>query len=567
MAMHGIDKFSCKSSRISTVLINLKNEIMCNDPINNNKRIGSALEHGKAHQQEHSNWSRRSFMLTTGLAAGFGMTLGNTTVKAMGLSELTAGLAIPEDDRVLVLVRLKGGIDGLNTIVPRFDTTYYNERPTLAIPESNLFALDGQNGLPIDTMQSLQSLWQNNQMKVLHNVSYPSPDYSHFRSSEIYATGSDSDEHLNDGWVGRFVDQLMPAFIDAPPVVPPALQIGVQTNLLFQGPNAKMALTVNNAEEFYQIAQTGQLYSTNDLGDCPKDLELAFMRQTANNAFRYSESIQNAYSSSTSYNAYPDNYLAEQLEIVARLIKGRLGTKIYMVEIDGFDTHAEQAMYMPQLLIDVSTSIKAFYDDISSANMQNDTLVMSFTEFGRTYAENDSLGTDHGTGAPVLFFGENMTGIVGNQPDLSNLGPYQDPTYETDFRSIYATVLQDWLCVKPETVNYVLKQDFQRINNLISNPCSPEVGANNVSALLGHNPKRSQTNVIELKYSIKQKGNVILQLLNKQGQVLRTFVNEFREAGSYVFDFNRFAFGILPGEYVYRLVAGGKIFTRKLILK
>ncbi|HMX41981.1 MAG TPA: DUF1501 domain-containing protein, partial [Saprospiraceae bacterium] len=353
--------------------------------------------------------------------------------------------------------------DGLNTVIQRGNSQYYKLRPSIAVQENNLWMLDGQYGMPLAT-QALQALWQDGMMKVLLNVGYPEPNYSHFRSYDIVASASPSDVVVNTGWLGRFLDQEYAAFLETPPTVPPALQIGVQADLVFRAGQANMALAVSSPQEFYQIAQTGQLYSTDALGKTPRELELAFVRQTANSAFRYAETIKNAYARGKNQVAYPtNNFLAEQLAIVAKLIKGNLGTRIFKVQIHGFDTHAQQYDFHLNLLQQLSAAVKAFYDDLAygSSGLEQRVLGMTFSEFGRTIYENGSLGTDHGWGTPSMLFGGGIgNGVSGAFPDLSNPDPFTDPEFSIDFRSIYATVLGDWMGTRPELVDFVMGEPF-----------------------------------------------------------------------------------------------------------
>ncbi|MBK8348529.1 MAG: DUF1501 domain-containing protein [Saprospiraceae bacterium] len=222
----------------------------------------------------------------------------------------------------------------------------------------------------------------------------------------------------------------MPAFTEAQPTVPPALQIGVQTDLVFQGQNNNLALAISSPNEFYKLAVSGQLYDLTSLDQTPADLSLAYVRQVANSAFRYSQSISNAYNKGRNEVIYPDNNLAQQLAIVAKLIKGRLGTKVFMVYIDGFDTHANQNNNHPVLMQRLSSSISAFYKDLAKQEIDDKVLGMTFSEFGRTIYENGSAGTDHGTGAPIMLFGKGLgKGIVGQPPDLINTDQYGDPLF------------------------------------------------------------------------------------------------------------------------------------------
>ncbi|MBP6828183.1 MAG: DUF1501 domain-containing protein [Saprospiraceae bacterium] len=532
-----------------------------------NKRPGTNLSDSNAHEKDHRLWSRRDFLSATGLMGAGGMLLGNLPLRAFQPTPLMASLTNGPNDRILVLIRLDGGNDALNTVIQRNNADYYNLRPTIAVKENNLWALSSQYGMPLSTT-ALQPLWNDGMMKVIFNVGYPEPNYSHFRSFDIIASASDSDVVVNTGWLGRFLDTEYAAYLDAPPTIPPALQIGIQTNLAFKADQANMSLAVSSPQEFYQIAQSGQLYNTSSLGNTPRELELAFLRQTANAAFRYSETIHNAYTKGKNDATYPaDNYLAEQLAIVARLIKGNLGTRVFMVELSGFDTHATQYSFHLNLLEQLATAVKSFYDDLAFGNSQLDKKVlgMTFSEFGRSIFENGSHGTDHGWGTHTLMFGGGIgNGFTGQYQDLTNPDPFGDPPFSVDFRSIYATVLQDWLGNTPDLVNYVMgQQSFPVLSGLVP-PIAAALGDNNKCALLGHNPKPSAPGTLEIKYAMLQSGPMRLQVLDKAGHVLRTLVDNYMEKGSYVFDFLPSDWFLSPGTYEYRLQSGGQLFQREI---
>jgi uncharacterized protein (DUF1501 family) len=526
------------------------------------QRTGASLEDRQAHRESHQQWDRRSFLRTTGLVGlGSALMLGQTPVQALASSPLLNALSSSEcGDRKLVLVRLKGGNDGLNTVILRGNDTYYNIRPTLAVQESGLWGLSPDYGMP-NSMQALEPMWGDGKMKVIHNVGYPNPNYSHFRSSDIWASASDSDEVIHTGWIGRWMEENYPAFLSAPPIVPPALQIGIQANLVFRSNTANMALAISNPSEFYQIAQTGNLYSLAGLDNDPNDMELAYVRQVANSSFRYAESIQDAYNTGTNQVGYPNNNLAEQLAIVARLIKGDLGTKVFMVSIGGFDTHANQANSHPILLQRVANSIAAFFEDLTAGGQSQNVLAMTFSEFGRTIYENGSFGTDHGTGAPMMIFGDDLgSEFIGEAPDLDNLDQYGDPLYSVDFREVYSSVLQDWLCVPPQLNEFVLGDGVTPIPGILP-AGNPPIGSNQVALLLGHKPIDAG---FAINYAIKRRGNVRLVILNKQGQQVRTLFQGFRERGSYTFDFHPSAFFLSPGSYFYRLESGGMAYSRQI---
>lgn len=535
--------------------------IMCEK---HHKRKGATLQNTEEHQADHIQWSRRDFLTATGLLTAGGILLGNLPVKAFQPTPLMASLANGANDRILVLINFSGGNDGLNTVILRGNADYYNLRPDIAVQENSLWALSNEIGMPSST-SDLEPLWQEGMMKVIHNVGYPDPNYSHFRSFDIWATGSDSEENWHTGWMGRFLDNQYPAFLEAPPTVPPALQIGIQSSLIFKADEANLALAVSSPQEFYQIAQSGQLYDTALLGNTPRELELAFVRQTANAAFRYATTIKDAYSKGKNEVVYQqNNNLAEQLSIVAKLIKGGLGTKIYMVEIGGFDTHANQYDYHLNLLNKVASAVKSFFDDLQAtgSGLENKVLGMTFSEFGRTIYQNGSFGTDHGAGTPVLLFGGGIgQGFHGTPMDLTNPDPYADPEFSVDFRDIYTTILQNWLGTPGQVTDFVMGHPHTPIAGLVP-AIDPPLGINGECALLGHNPNPNGPG-IAIKYSMLAGGPVKLQIIDTAGHVLRTVVNEYKPKGSYTFALDPNQWILSAGVYQYRLQTGGQVFQRE----
>ncbi|MCB0514683.1 MAG: DUF1501 domain-containing protein [Chitinophagales bacterium] len=540
---------------------------MCKQHSNKNRpqRKGITNTHTTQHQRDHLLWSRRNFLQVSGVLGMGAALLNNIPVSALPFPSLKSNNE--NNGRVLVLVRLEGGNDGLNMIIPRFNDYYYSLRPNIGITEANLSPLY-VNGVAQDfglnnNIADLMPLWNEGKMAIIHNVGYEIPNLSHFRSSDIWSTASNPEELWTTGWIGRYTDYLLPAFVEAPPTTPPALQIGNYSDLVFKGPAEQMALVLNNPTEFYQIAQTGQLYSTEGLGTCARDTSLAFLRQAANNSFRYSESLKEAFNASNTIGNYPANdSLAEQLRIVARLIKGNLGTQVYIVSIGGFDTHDNQPTYHPQLLNSIGKSIKAFYDDLQENGYYKNVLTATFSEFGRTIDENGSLGTDHGNGAPMMLFGENVNGFFGTPPDLSNYDPYyRFFDGSTDFRNVYASILQDWFCAEPEISNFILGRTFDTIPNLLP-ACATPVSLAEPSVLLGHNPNKTQNGMIDIKYSIMRSAYVRLLILNPSGNILRTLISEYQDRGSYTFSFSPAQLALSPGKYVYRLDTNGKVYSR-----
>lgn len=575
-------------ARVSTPI---NPEIMCNqDEKNQIAENGLSLDDQQAHQKDHQAWSRRQFLLTGGLASLGAVTLGGMPVRSVMPNAFISAMSQCQEDRTLVLLRLFGGNDGLNTVIPHTDAVgrdkYMEFRPGLGRSMNDGYdantVLNGYGtpdfALPT-VMQDIMPLWNEGKMAVIHNVGYPKQNFSHFTSSNLWATGADdsADQRYSSGWMGRELNQTYPSFTETPPSVPPALQIGFTNNLLFKNENGvSMELVFRNPDEFYRLAQEGRLYSTSGLGSCPRDSERFFLRQMANNSFRYSETVAGAYNRSENRVSYPQNTnsnLSGQLSIVSRLIKGQLGTKVYMVYINGFDTHALQSETHNGLLMNVAQSVKAFFDDLKADGYEKDVALMTFSEFGRTVVENGSQGTDHGNMSPLFVIGDGVQGgFYGTPMDLDDDDiPLRKRVYfenqpSIDYRSVYQSVFQDWMGVDPNAVRYILGDEYAGIDQLFKDPCSPSIGSNGVAMLLGHRPA-DMPNQFEIAYALSQPGNVRLQIFDGTGQRMGTLFRGYRDRGTYTFSFDPSKYNIKEGLYTYRLDASGRSYSRKIIIQ
>jgi len=534
---------------------------------NNNKREGRSLKNKEKHQKDHNQWSRRDFLVKSGLlGAGFSMAMNNHVFSSPQPSELLNALNGLETDRILVLLRFDGGNDGLNTIIPRGNNFYYNNRQIIGIGEDQLVPVDADNGFH-PGMQPLMNQWNDGTMAAVHNVSYPTPSQSHFRGQDIWASASDSNEVIRDGVFGKYFESVLPSFVDAPPVIPAALQIGLRSDRLFQSGESSRSLSIVDPNQFYSIAQQGQLYSTIGLGACTQDLEKAFLRQAANSSFFYADSIQRAYNAAENMSPsldYPTDGLGNALNIVGQMIKGKLGTKVYLVRLGGFDTHSSQLTRHGTIMSSFGNAVNAFMEDLKQYNESENVLLMTYSEFGRTWQENASEGTDHGVGGPMFLFGEGIgNGFHGSQPELAGLGPNDDPDFEHDFRNVYASVLKNWLCIDPTIVDYTMGNSFDPMPGLIPT-CNYAETANKRASLMGHKIRLNDPNIIEFHYAIKYRSKVQLQLLNKQGQVIFNFVDEVKDAGSYVHSFDTATYNLPAGKYHYRLNSVGESYTRRI---
>ena len=523
-----------------------------------------------AHDQEHATWNRRSFIQALGLAGAGSMMLAGTNVSATAPSPLSIALSGSENDNILVIIRLKGGNDGLNTVVPLYDyDTYSNLRPTIRHQENELLSLSPDFAIP-NYMSALESVWGEGNMKIIHGVGYPDQNLSHFRSSDIWAT-ADAINIEPTGWWGRYFEDLYPDYLINPPEAPPAVQIGSIGNLIFEGSGSNYAFSVANPDQLANIAQTGGLHDVENLPECVYGDQLLFLRAQTNTTFTYAEVINDAYTSSSNEASYIQGTLSDQLAIIARMIKGGLGTKVYMVSLDGFDTHADQVNKQRTLHEDLANSIKHFYEDLASTGHDDKVLGMTISEFGRRPYENGSNGTDHGAASPTFLFGAglNGNGFVGAHPEINasawdnnnNLVP------STDFRDVYASVLTDWFCLDPSIVNTILLNDNYQTLNLGFN-CQGLNTQNfaNVSHFSHVATYRDNRTFIEI--NMQNSAHVEVKLINILGQEMVTLCNEILTPGNHIIDVKARANTRLAyGQYIYRINTLGQFYSKSILIK
>jgi uncharacterized protein (DUF1501 family) len=370
--------------------------------------------------------------------------------------------------KVLVLVRLSGGNDGLNTIIPLdkyAELTY--ARPDVLIPNADVLPLNGTNSTGLHpSMTALQNMYNNGKVNIVQGVSYPNPNYSHFRASDIYSSASDANLFVNSGWIGRFAEEAFPgspaAYPNATFLDPLSIEIGYQASSIIVGTQGLNGFTVSNLDYFYNIANGIVEPAPNTRGGH----ELTYVRFIAQQTQAYTGRIEAASLAGTNSATYPaNNYLADQLKIVAKLISGGLQTPVYIVTIDGFDTHDTQVEASnhsigqhADLLGNLSNAIGAFQADLEAQNLDNKVVGLTFSEFGRRIISNASNGTDHGEAAPMIVFGSavNPT-IIGNSPNIPTAATVDDSVpMQHDFRSIYSTILTDWFNMSPSSVNNIM---------------------------------------------------------------------------------------------------------------
>jgi uncharacterized protein (DUF1501 family) len=381
--------------------------------------------------------SRRNFLKIVGTTTG-GSLLLPKFLTAMPSADLQLNFA--NDRNIVVVVQLNGGNDGLNSFIPYDDPLYYQLRKNVAIPKDQVLKVAGGGMGWHPSLTGFADMQQAGHLSVVQNVGYPNPNRSHFRSIEIWQTGSASNEYLQKGWLGRYLDASCAG--DDPLG---ALNIDNFDNLALRGAGSH-ALTMQDPKRFEQ-----QLRALKEDHDDPmnENPNLDFVRKLMIGAFDGSDEIKKALEKTKNAPPqYPRHSLAQNLAWVGRMIKGGLPTSVYYTGLGGFDTHTGQLGRHKNLMNEVSESVKAFYDDIRAAGLLNNVTVLIFSEFGRRVKDNGS-GTDHGTAAPVFVIGGKSSGkIIGANPNLSDLDN-GDLKFQHDFRSVYATILKDRLGIEP----------------------------------------------------------------------------------------------------------------------
>jgi len=470
-----------------------------------------------------------------------------------------------DTDHVLVIVQLSGGNDGLNTVIPiETYSSYYNARQNIAIPQSKILSLTGNNKTGLHpAMTGMQSLFNNGKLSIVQAVGYPTPNFSHFRATDIWMSASDADIVVNSGWAGRYLDTEFPNYPTGYPNSstpdPLAIQIGSVTTLTLQGPSVSMGMSISDPTNFYNLINGIQDQVPNNyMGH-----ELSFIREVASQTNQYAVRIKNAANAVAQQSTYPSpNALADQLKIVARLIKGGLKTRIYMVSYGGFDNHSLQVNQTDtstgthaNLLSNLSNAIKAFVDDCQYLNIQDRVIGLTFSEFGRRIKSNSSMGTDHGAAAPMLLFGDNVQpGILGTNPAIPvNATVNDNIPFQYDFRSVYASILQKWFCVDSTDLQSILFKNFQSLNIVKNVGCNITSTATDVSIISVYPNPFADKDTVSIQFHTNG-GHTSIQLIDALGRVVATPVDADMLAGDYTQQLK--SDGLPSGVYYIRLQNG-----------
>ncbi|UTX48447.1 DUF1501 domain-containing protein [Chryseobacterium sp. MA9] len=372
---------------------------------------------------------RREFLKISSLATA-SMLMPNF-LKAMTLDE-----ALNPNQNILVVLQFTGGNDGLNTIIPAKNDIYFRERKTLAIQDS--IPLTDEAGIN-PSLSYFKELFDHGELSVMNNVGYPNPDKSHFRSMDIWQSASRSDQFLETGWLGRFLDEECYR-CDHPTQ---ALEVDDMLSLALKGENNK-AFAFKDPKRLYQTSQEKYFKSLYDHHH--DDETVSYLYQTLGSTINNADYIFEKSKAKKTEQIYPNSQLGKDFKTVASLIKSDINTQVYYLSIGSFDTHVNQNDRQKKLFNDINEAVKSFVTDMKSNGLFNNILLMTFSEFGRRVAQNASNGTDHGTANQMFFISGNLKkkGILNALPDLQNLNE-GDLIYKEDFRKVYATILKNWL--------------------------------------------------------------------------------------------------------------------------
>jgi uncharacterized protein (DUF1501 family) len=567
---------------------------------------------------------RRSFLKKLPLAVSVPFTLAGIPMQVMGENILTKLIRSADNvnDKVLIILQLHGGNDGMNTLIPveQYDL-YYSRRPNIAIPaKSSLrkyipldstLPSENQVGLHPD-MQAIKGMYDTGRAAFVQGVSYENNNGSHFRGRDIQFMGGGADDYLQSGWVGRYLNQVYSPYtypadfpLETPNpenlemLDPLGIEMGNDTSLIFhQQGNIPTSISLpSNLEAFSNLVNElpGFEEGVADPRGIPPDVVensaywkemnwiLGLEQKTDDYAQRLFEVWTAGGESSVSYpETYPFNApsgskrnpLSDQFQLVARLLGGGCKTKVFMVRIGGFDTHADQTTsYDPTmgghaaLLYHISATMKAFQDDLKSRGLEDRVLTVTTSEFGRRINSNASYGTDHGTGGPIMIFGKGVkAGVSGRAPDLTN-SEVNNVEMQFDYREVYANLLHNWMGASETDVNNIFYGDYLN-GNLEPLATTVITGKDNEFVekryKLEQNYPNPAKDATTIGFRINDTLQVIIDLMDSRGSKIRNLVNTVFEPGYHSIPVS--LSGLQPGMYLYQMKAGAFKDIKKLMV-
>lgn len=476
--------------------------------------------------------------------------------------------------RVLVVIQLNGGNDGLNMVIPIDKySELSNARSNILIPQSKVLALSNTSLTGLHpAMSGIQKMYADGMVNITQAVSYPTPNFSHFRATDIWFSASDASQYETTGWLGRYLDHQYPGYPNNYPNPtmpdPLAIQVGSGVSMITQGANVNSGMAISSISSFYNIAN-------NYVDPAPPTHaghELTFIRYIMQQTQTYNQVIKDAANKANNLSSlYPsNNSLADQLKIVARLIAGGLQTPIYIVSLGGFDTHSAQTDATDTtigahatLMQKISEAVYAFFDDAKLLDFQNRVAAMTMSEFGRRIKSNASGGTDHGSAAPVMVFSPHVNpGLIGSNPVLpASAGTSDNIPMQNDFRGIYAAVLADWFGLDINDVNDILMNSFPVLPVFKSAGTSINTQEGGSNEALEQNYPNPFINSTSFRFN-SDGGNVRIQIFDTNGRLIRTITDQQYSRGQHEITIDRN--GMAAGNYFLTLTNNKTKSTRRM---
>lgn len=523
---------------------------------------------------------RRTFIKTAAATAAVSpIMLGGLQLRAN--TSLAALAQLPADnDRILIVIQLFGGNDGLNTVIPALDDEYYNIRPKIGVLREDCWNNVGDiflhPALATGSQGGVARMLEIGTLAIVRGVGYPNPNLSHFRSTDIWLSGinnSDPNVRLETGWIGRYLEQRYPDFPASLPEHPLAIQFG-GFSLALLSSKGRMGIEVIDPDQLKGVPSQLDELDADSTGTAYYN-EYQFVADVANRSNTYAQAVKDAYDAGkTQLRAeYQDDSLARQMSSVAALIAGGLKTKVYVVSLGGFDTHVQQQVNLgqgvytgnhPYLLARLGDAISQFMYDMTRLGHADRVVGLTISEFGRRPYENGSFGTDHGAASVQFLFGTQVnSGVYGDPPDLKNLNANGDLQYQIDYRRIYAEILTEWFGMTDGEMRTVLQDDMifpiDILQTQISGADRTADYANGIS-IAGNFPNPFTTSTT-LRVVIDRPSDVRIDLTSITGQHVATVLSRRLDAGPHDIPITQ---DLPSGTYLCTLRSGSRTATHPI---
>ena len=557
---------------------------------------------------------RRKFLKRLSQASATPFFVGGLPVTMLANNHQLARMVNENNDNVLVILQMHGGNDGLNMVIPINQySNYYNLRPNIAIPDSgNRKYIELDNTLPDEEkvglhpdMIGVKDLYDRGRVGIVHGVSYENANGSHFRGRDVFFMGGGYEDYFKSGWMGRYLDKEYPAYPDGDPNVPvlpydgqnemkdpPGLEIGRDVSLLFRRDDTfPMSLSVRSPIAFHDLIESIDQQNVGAFPDSNYGEELKYIMDMDEQSHVYGKRLKEVYDAGGETSVtYPESYpfasqralrnpLSGQFKLIARLLRGGIKSRFFLVRIGGFDTHANQVeSYDPTfghhaaLMYHISSAVNAFQADLRASGTEDKVMTVTMSEFGRRAVSNGSYGTDHGDAWPLMAFGKWVNpGVFGGNPDLANIRR-GNLSMQVDYRQVLTSVMQNWMGASSEEVAEIFKLDTPEKKAAFLDNQVPIVNTNFVTSTSEEffndrfrlnncypNPAKDETT---FNFYINNGGRVKLRLYNSEGRMIKVIVDEFMNYGEHEVKLN--VRGLPAGNYIYRLEAGKFTASRKL---